>query len=52
MIRGLKHLSYGDMLRELELLGLEKTPEGPYSSFPVPEEGLQESWRGTFCKGS
>ena len=31
--------------------GEEKAPGRPYSSLPVPEGGLQESWRGTFHKG-
>jgi len=30
--------------------GEEKAPGTPYSSLPVPEGGLQESWRGTFYK--
>ena len=30
--------------------GEENTPGRPYSSLPVPEGGLQESWRGTFYK--
>jgi len=28
--------------------GEKKTSGTPYSSFPVPEVGLQEGWRGTF----
>jgi len=43
IIRGLMHFPYGDRL--------EKALEGPYSGLPVPEEGLQESWGGTFYKG-
>ena len=31
--------------------GEEKTPGRPHSSIPLPEGGLQESWRGTFYKG-
>ena len=31
--------------------GEEKAPSRPYSSLPVPEEGLQESWSGTVYKG-
>ena len=31
--------------------GEEKAPRRPYSGLPVPEEGLQESWGGTFYKG-
>jgi len=36
-------------LRELGLVqpGEEKAPGRPYNSLPVPEGGLQESWRGT-----
>jgi len=29
----------------------EKAPARPYSSLPVPEGGLQDSWKGTFYKG-
>ena len=28
--------------------GEEKAPRRPYSSLPVPEGGLQESWGGTY----
>ena len=31
--------------------GEEKAPGRPYSSLPVPEGDLWESWRGTFYKG-
>ena len=31
--------------------GEENAPGTPYSSLPLPEGGLQESWRGTFYKG-
>ena len=30
--------------------GEEKAPRRPYSSFPVSERGIRESWGGTFCK--
>jgi len=33
------------------LPGEEKAERRPYSSLPVPEGGLEESWRGTFYKG-
>ena len=42
---------YRDRLRDLRLFSLEKAPGGLYSMLPVPEEGLQESWRGTSYKG-
>lgn len=31
--------------------GEERAPRRLYSSLPVPEGGLQESWGGTFNKG-
>ena len=31
--------------------GEETGPRTTYSSLPVSEEGLQESWRGSFYKG-
>ena len=51
-IRGLEHLS-SDKRRRVGAVqpGEEKAPGRPYSSLPVPEMGLQESWRGTFYKG-
>ena len=51
MIRELEHLHYKDRLRELGLFSLDKAVRRPYSSLPVPEGGLQESWGGTFYKG-
>jgi len=53
MIRGLEHLSYEERLRELGLfsLGKRRLLGKSYSSLPVPEGGLQESWRGTFLPG-
>jgi len=44
-------LSCEERLRELGLFSLEKAPGRPYSRLPVPEGGLQASWRGTFYKG-
>jgi len=51
MIRGMKHLSCEEKLRELELFSLEKALGTPYSSLPLPEGGLQGSGKGTFYKG-
>jgi len=31
--------------------GEEKAVGRPYSSLPVPDGGLQESWTGSFYKG-
>jgi len=52
MIRGLEHLSCEERLRELRFVQPEEeqAPGRPQSSLPVPEEGLQESWKGTFYK--
>jgi len=52
MIRGLKHTPYKNRLRAEALQpGEKKARRRPYSSLPVPEGGLQESWGGTFYKG-
>jgi len=52
MIRGLEHLSYEDRLRVgVVQPGQEKAAGRPCCGLPVPEGGLQESWRGTFYKG-
>jgi len=52
MIRSMEHFSHEEMLRVGAVQpGEEKALGRPYSSFPVPEGVLQESWRGTFYKG-
>ena len=52
MIRGLEHLPCEDSLRAGAFQpGEEKALWGPYSSLPVTERGLQDSWGGTFYKG-
>ena len=52
MIRELKHISCKEWLRESGLFILEKRRfQGDLiAPFPIPEEGLQESWRGTFTR--
>jgi len=51
MIRGLEHLPCGERLRAGAVQpGEEKAVGRPYSSFPVLEGSLQESWRGNFYK--
>jgi len=52
VIRGMEHRSYAERLRVGAVQpGEEKTPGTLYSSLPVPQGSLQESWRGTFYKG-
>ncbi|GAB0209123.1 mitochondrial enolase superfamily member 1 [Grus japonensis] len=52
LIRGLEHLSSEDRLRAgIVQPGEEKGPGRPNCSLPVPEGGLQESWRGTVHQG-
>jgi len=53
MIRGLEHLFRG----QAETVGVvqpgeEKAAGRLYCSHPLPKGGLQESWRGTFYKGT
>jgi len=50
-ISGMEHLFYEERLRVGAVQPTEeKAPGRPYIIFPVPEGGLQESWRGTFHK--
>ena len=53
MNRGMEHLSYEEGLRDLGLFSLHKRRlwGDLVAAFPVPEQGLQESRRGTFYKG-
>ena len=53
MIRGLEYLLYEEKSERVGVvqLGDKKAPERHYCGLPVPEGGLQESWRGTFYKG-
>jgi len=52
IIRGLEHLCCEERLRVGAVQPAEeKALERLYNSLPVPEVGLQESWRGTFYKG-
>lgn len=39
MIRGLKHLPYGDRLKELGLYREEKSAWRPHKNLPVSEDG-------------
>lgn len=54
MIQGMKNLFCEERLREVGLFSLEESQllhlGIPYSSLPVPEGHLQESWRGAFSK--
>lgn len=38
--RGLKHLSYGDRLRELKVFSMEKASGRPHRDLPAPEWSL------------
>jgi len=52
MTKGVENLSYEKRLRGLGLFRLEKRRLwGHLIVAPVPEGGLQASWRGTFYKG-
>ena len=52
LIRGLKHLSYGNKMRELGLYSLEKRRlwGDLTAAFQDLKGALQESWRGTSYK--
>jgi len=50
VIRGLEHLCCDKRLKWLVLFSMRKAAGRPYCSLPVPEGGLQASWRGTFYK--
>jgi len=54
MIKGLEHLSCEERLRELGLFSLEKRRfwVGFLAAFQYMKGALQESWRGTFYKGT
>jgi len=54
IIRGQGHLSYEEKLKELGLLSLEKRRLQGHlrAAFQYLKGDLQESWRGTFCKGT
>jgi len=53
MVGGLEHPCYEERLKRVGAVqpGEEKAPGRPYSSLPVPEGGLQETWGGTSHKG-
>jgi len=48
IIRGMKHLSSEEGLRELGLFSLEKAPGRPDCSLSVLKGGLQKRWRQSF----